>query len=127
MRSLIAFLFLTVLIVGCQSETKSHKYWLKSGTTLEQALKDCKKCKVSAHGDAQAGYYERHRERMESNHSSPFSEEFDRVDRDADDLRSFRSCMRQLGYDLVVEHRLEKDIRKTHRFGGNDIQYIAGI
>lgn len=126
MRVSIVIAFLSIINFGCQSQSKSRQYWLKSDTTLEQAIMDCKKCRESAHGDAQAGHYDRYRARMENNHATPYNEELDRADRDADDLFSFRNCMRKLGYRPVSEGHLGAEIRKTHRFGGNDIQYIAG-
>ena len=126
MKRLTTLLFLSISMPGCQSQSKSLMYWYKPDTTLEQAIKDCKQCRERAHGDAQAGHYDRYHARTENPHSVPYSESTDRFDRDIDDLHSFRSCMRQLGYTPVLEHRLGADVRKTYRFGGNEIQHIAG-
>ncbi len=126
MKRQLVFALLSVFVLGCQSELQTRKYWSKPNTTLEQAIEDCKKCKETARGKAQEGHYNRYRDRVENNNSVPFNSELERMDRDFDNLHSFRSCMRSLEYQQVPEHRLGSDMRKANRFGGGEIQHLAG-
>ena len=126
MKSLLTSALLCIFLIGCQSQSNTRKYWYRPDTTLEQAIKDCKACKESARGDAQAGHYDRYRDRLDNSHPTPYNDALERADRDAENLHSFRSSMRQLGYKPVLERHLGSELRKTHCWGGSDIQYIAG-
>ncbi len=80
-----------------------------------------------ARGEAQARQYDRYRERAVNRSAASFtSPELNEIDRDFDELNSFRSCMRSLGYRPIPGHRLDSDKRKAYRFGGGTIQHLAG-
>ncbi len=125
MRRLLFFALIGTVVCGCQPNQR--KYWSKPNTTLEQAIKDCKECKETAQGKAQAEHYDRYREGIENIKAAPITNsELERSNRDFDKQRFFRACMTSKGYREVLEHRIGSDTRKAHRFGGGEIQHLAG-
>ena len=117
---------MSLLIVGCQSQSQTRKYWTKSNTTLAQTIKDCQKCKETARGKATEGHYNRYRNSVTSGGSIPFGGELEESERYFDKVHYFRSCMRSLGYQQIPEHRIGSEMRKANRFGAGDIQHLAG-
>lgn len=127
MKRLLFLVLLFALVLGCQSQSRQRKYWSKPNTTIEQAKDDCQKCKVIARGEEQARQYERYGERAVNRDAAPFtSPELNRIDRDFDERHAFRSCMRSLGYQPIPGYRLGSEMRKAYRFGGGEIQHLAG-
>ena len=127
MKRLLCLALLSALVLGCQSQSQKRMYWSKPDTTIEQAKDDCQKCKLLARAEAQARQYDRYRARAVNRTAASFtSPELNEFDRDIDELHSFRSCMRSLGYQPIPEHRLDSDKRKAYRFGGGTIQHLAG-
>ena len=125
MKRLIFFALIGAVVCGCQPGQRKH--WSKPNTTLEQAIKDCKECKETARGEAQAEHYDRYREGIEGFDARPIANsELERSNRDFDQQRFFRACMRSRGYQQIPEHRISSDKRKTNRFGGGEIQHLAG-
>ena len=129
MKRLILFALIGAVVCGCQPGQRKH--WSKTNTTLEQAIKDCKECKETARGEAQVEHYYRYREGTEgfdtgSIANNDLNSELERSNRDFDEQRFFRSCMRSRGYDQIPEHRISSDMRKTNRFGGGEIQHLTG-
>lgn len=119
-------ILLAVFIWGCQSELPKRKYWVKPDTTLEQAVADCKTCRETARGKAHAGHYDRYQDHRDNSHLPPLGGELEEANRDFDELHAFRSCMRSLGYEQVPDYRLRSRLHKANRFGGGDIQHLAG-
>ena len=125
MKRLLFFALIGTVACGCQP--KQRKYWSKPKTTLEQAIEDCKKCKGTAQGKAQAEHYDRYREGIENINVAPITNsELERSNRDFDKQRFFRACMRPKGHRQVPEHRIGSDTRKANRFGGGEIQHLTG-
>ena len=125
MNRLFFFVLIGVVVCGCQPSQRKH--WSKPSTTLEQAIKDCKQCKETARGEAQAEHYDRYRDSLQGVKAGPIANsELERSNRDFDKQRFFKACMRSRGYHQIPEYRISSDMRKTNRFGGGEIQHVAG-
>ncbi|MHC4118040.1 MAG: hypothetical protein ACYSWO_11085 [Planctomycetota bacterium] len=114
-------------IVACGCQPQQRLYWSKSDATIGQVIEDCRQCKETARGKAQAEHYHRYRQSIRDINAVPIaSDEIERSNRDFDEMRFFGACMRSRGYQQVSEHRVGPEKRKASRFGGGEIQHLAG-